>query len=192
RPRRDRHRHHERHGVRDGPDVLRAGRRRGRRSRSLHRHGVGGDVAESAQRRRVIMKRVSGNLVAAAFIGIVFVASPSRADTLFVPWLGANTGNENVSGVIDFGASVGTMVGGVIGVDFDFGYSPDFFGNGLNSHVLTTMGNVTVGIPFDRGHAAGIRPYLTGGIGLIRASIDSPRFGVSVANNDVASTRAAA
>ena len=131
------------------------------------------------------MKRVGVNLVAAAFIGIVFAPLPARADTFLVPWLGANTGNQNVSGVIDFGASVGTMVGGVIGVEFDFGYSPDFFGNGLNSYVLTTMGNVTVGIPFDRGHAAGIRPYLTGGVGLIRASIDSPHFVLSVANNDI-------
>jgi len=130
------------------------------------------------------MKRVSVNLVVAGFIAIVSVPSPAWTDSLFVPWLGANSGNQNVSGVVDFGAGVGTMFDGVIGVDLDFGYSPDFFGNGLNSYVLTTMGNVTVGIPFDRGHAAGIRPYLTGGIGLIRASIDSPRFGLSAANND--------
>jgi hypothetical protein len=131
------------------------------------------------------MNRVCRNLIVATFFSIVMIPLPARADTLLVPWLGANTGNHNVSGVIDVGASVGTMVGGVIGVDVDFGYSPDFFGNNLNSYVLTTMGNVTVGLPFDRGHAAGIRPYLTGGVGLIRARIDSPRFGLSVANNDV-------
>ena len=131
------------------------------------------------------MKRASLNLVGAGFIAMMSVALPARADTFFVPWLGANTGNQNVSGVIDVGASLGTMLGGTIGFDFDFGYSPDFFGNTLNSYVMTTMGNVIVGVPFDRGHAAGIRPYATGGIGLIRASIDSPRLGLSVANNDV-------
>ena len=52
----------------------------------------------------------------------------------------------------------------LLGVEFDFGYSPDFFGNGLNSYVLTTMGNVIVGIPFDGTRSSGIRPYATGGI----------------------------
>lgn len=72
----------------------------------------------------------------------------------------------------------------MIGIDFDFGHSPpDFFGNGLNSYVLTTMGNVTVGIPFGGTRAAGIRPYATGGLGVIRARIDSLFSGYSIANN---------
>jgi len=131
------------------------------------------------------MERINQHLVVTAIICMVVIPLPARAETLLVPWLGLNTGGRNVSGVVDFGASVGTTAAGVIGVDFDFGYSPDFFGNGLNSYVLTTMGNVTVGIPFDRARAAGIRPYLTGGIGLIRARIDSPLPGFSLANNDV-------
>ena len=68
----------------------------------------------------------------------------------------------------------------------DFGYSPNFFGSNTNSYVLTTMGDVVVAIPFDRTHSAGIRPYLTGGFGLIRAGIDVPFAGYSVANNDFA------
>ena len=131
------------------------------------------------------MKRVSLNLVVAGFIGAVLIPAPARAETQFIPWLGVNTGSRNVSSAVDFGAAVGTTVQGVIGVDFDFGFSPNFFGNSLDSYVLTTMGNVTVGIPFDRASAAGIRPYVTGGIGLIRARIDSPSFRYSVANNDV-------
>ena len=79
---------------------------------------------------------------------------------------------------------MGTTVAGVIGFDVDFGYSPNFFGSNTNSYVLTTMGNVVVAIPFDRTHSAGIRPYLTGGFGLIRASIDAPSAGYSVVNND--------
>lgn len=131
------------------------------------------------------MKRVNLHRIVAAFVTTAAISVPARAETLFTPWVGVNTGTRNVSRVIDFGASVGTTAAGVIGVDFDFGYSPDFFGNSLNSYVLTTMGNVTVGIPFDRAGAAGIRPYLTGGVGLIRARIESPLPGVSFASNDV-------
>ena len=47
------------------------------------------------------------------------------------------------------------------------------------------MGNVTVGLPFDRTRASGVRPYLIGGIGLMRARIDGPSYGHSIANNDV-------
>ena len=81
------------------------------------------------------------------------------------------------------GVNSGTTAAGVLGVDVDFGYSPDFFRNDLNDHLLTAMGNVTVGIPFDLTRRAGIRPYVTGGIGLIRSRIDSP-FGYSIVNND--------
>jgi hypothetical protein len=131
------------------------------------------------------MNRIGLRVVVATFVGIVSIPLPARAETFLAPWLGVNTGSRNASSAIDFGANVGTTVAGVIGVDFDFGYSPDFFGSTLNSYVLTTMGNVTVGIPFDRTRGSGIRPYVTGGLGLIRARIESPFYGYSVANNDV-------
>jgi hypothetical protein len=103
----------------------------GRLVTGLQRRRIGDEVAGSVQRPgELIMKCVSVNLVVAGFIAFVSVPSPARADSLFVPWLGANTGNENVSGLVDFGAGVGTMFDGLIGVDLDFGYSPDFFGNG--------------------------------------------------------------
>jgi hypothetical protein len=129
------------------------------------------------------MKRVSLHVVVAALAGVTFVASPARgAETLFIPFVSVNAGGPGGSGV---GASVGTTVAGVVGADFDFGYSPDFFGGFLNSHVVTAMGNVTLSIPFDRAHAAGIRPYLTGGMGLVRVGLDSPVYGYSIAANDV-------
>src|SRR5262249_13888166 len=45
-------------------------------------------------------------------------------------------------------------------------------------------GNVTVAIPFDGTHAAGIRPYVTGGVGLIRSRINTPGNGLAIVNND--------
>ena len=131
------------------------------------------------------MNRVSRYLAVATFAGLVLIPRAAGAETFLAPWLGLNTGSRNSSAAIDFGATAGTNVAGVIGVDFDFGYSPDFFGNNLDSYVLTAMGNVTVGIPIGGTSAAGIRPYATGGIGLLRARIESPLSGYSVANNDV-------
>jgi len=131
------------------------------------------------------MTRMNKHLVVAAFATTALVPLPARAETLFVPWFGFNTGSRNVSAALDLGATAGTTVGGAIGVDVDFGYSPDFFGSNLDSYVLTTMGNVTVAIPFDRASRSGIRPYLTGGIGLVRAHIDAPFYGTSLTNNDV-------
>jgi opacity protein-like surface antigen len=131
------------------------------------------------------MKRVRVNFVLAALAVVVSIPLPARGETLLIPWLGVNSGGPYSSGATELGASVGATVAGVIGVDVDFGYSPDFFKNNLNSYVLTTMGNVTVAIPFDRTRTAGIRPYVTGGVGLIRARLDVPLYGYSIANNDV-------
>jgi len=126
------------------------------------------------------MKRLVGVLVLIVPAGL---ANPlaARAETLVVPWSGFDTAGPNV----DFGASVGRTLAGIVGVDVEFSDSPGFFGEGLDSHVLTTMGNVTVALPFDGAHAAGLRPYLTAGIGLIRASLDAPASGYSIVNNDL-------
>jgi hypothetical protein len=129
------------------------------------------------------MARMSTLLVVAVFVGVVLGPRPAEADGFVVPWLAGNTGSASAGGLIDFGASVGATAAGVVDVDFDLGYSPDFFGNSLDSYVLTNMGNVTVGIPFEGMRAHGLRPYLTGGVGLIRMRVDDPLFRYSFARN---------
>jgi hypothetical protein len=94
------------------------------------------------------MTHVRKLLVAAVFVAVALAPEPARADGFIVPWIGGNAGAGNATGLIDLGASVGATAASVVDVDFELGYSPDFFGNGLNSYVLTTMGNLTVGIPF--------------------------------------------
>jgi Outer membrane protein beta-barrel domain len=130
------------------------------------------------------MKRTAWKLVAAAFVGGLVVPQSARAETLVVPWLAAGTGSGVAPGTINLGVSTGVTFAGLIGVDFDLGYSPEYFGRNLNSHVLTAMGNLVVGIPFDGTRGAGIRPYLTGGLGVIRARIDDPFYRYSFANTD--------
>ena len=64
---------------------------------------------------------------------------------------------------------------GVIGGELGFGVSPSFFGTkndfGSNS-VIDLMGNVIVGVPLGGTHGAGVRPFITGGLGLIRTQVD--------------------
>src|ERR671931_121867 len=60
-------------------------------------------------------------------------------------------------------------------VALDFSYSPSFFGTendfGHNT-VINLMGNVMLGIPVGGTHGAGVRPFATAGLGLLRSQID--------------------
>jgi hypothetical protein len=115
--------------------------------------------------------------MAALFCG--FSAGTARADGLFIPFIGWNFGGDAGdefgdaidSSRLSWGASLGWMGAGVIGVEGDFAYSPDFFGKTDlgDSSVLTAFGNVLVGVPFGGQKGFGIRPYGLAGIGLVRA-----------------------
>jgi len=67
------------------------------------------------------------------------------------------------------------MGAGIAGGELDFGYSPSFFGTqndfGHNT-VIDLMANVIVGVPIGGTHGVGVRPFVTGGLGLIRTQID--------------------
>jgi Outer membrane protein beta-barrel domain len=130
------------------------------------------------------MTRGTSFALMATFIATVSIPSPAHAETFLAPWLGADTGGRFSSAPVGFGVTGGTTLAGVVGVDVDFGYSPDFFGNGVNGYVLTTMGNVTIGIPFDRVRGRGVRPYLTAGLGLVRTHVSGPRNEFSIGAND--------
>ena len=89
--------------------------------------------------------------------------------------LGEDFGDE-FERKINYGASFGWMGHGAIGFEVDFGYSPNFFrispDNGSfdlvgDSNVTTLMGNVLVGAPI-----GGVRPYASGGVGLIRSHVE--------------------
>ena len=108
----------------------------------------------------------------------------ARADGLFVPFIGVNfggtAGRQQLSDAIeservDWGASLAWMGAGVIGLEADFGYSPDFFGRSDlgGSSVLTAMGNLLIGIPLGGQQGFGIRPYALAGLGVVRSEIDA-------------------
>lgn len=112
----------------------------------------------------------------------------ASADWLFTPFLGATFGGSaNVGGSgqdfkdeferkLTYGASLAS--GGPVGFELDFGYSPNFFGVSSNSsrinlvgdgNVTTLMGNLLIGAS-----AGGVRPYVSGGIGIIRSKVEDP------------------
>jgi opacity protein-like surface antigen len=114
-------------------------------------------------------------------------ASASAQDWFFTPFVGANFGgnanfgdfddaDDEVERRLDFGATVGWNPR-VVGFEIDFGYSPNFFEDTAgdrnfefgDSNVTTLMANLLLSAP----SGTGVRPYGSGGVGLIRSHITS-------------------
>ena len=123
------------------------------------------------------MRRVLRVLVFVGAASAAFAPAVVSAEGFVAPWAGVNFANDPGDGRASFGVSAGAMGGGIIGGEFDLGYSPSFFGEenvfGSNN-VLTAMGNLIIGIPIGGQTGGGVRPYVTGGVGLIRTEIDGP------------------
>jgi opacity protein-like surface antigen len=123
-------------------------------------------------------------VILALVLGTVLaIPAQARADWIFTPYVGANfsrggdifdldSGNTSVS----FGGSLGWMGAGILGLEMDFGYAPDFFETdditSLDGNVTSFMGNVIIGIPIGGQTGGGVRPYVSGGAGLLRSRLD--------------------
>ena len=135
------------------------------------------------------MQRVLKTFILIAAIAIVSAPTEARAEGYVSPWAGINwgTGNNVDHGRGAFGVNAGSMGAGIVGGEVGFGYSPSFFGTnndfGHNT-VIDLMGNLIVGVPVGGTRGKGIRPFVTGGIGLVRTQIDGGTFAtVSSRNN---------
>jgi len=138
---------------------------------------------------------------------IAIAASAARpqtasADWLLTPFIGSSSGaSANVFSTegsfrndfeqkLNYGASLAWMGAGIFGVEFDLGYSPNFFGvsnpdANINligdGNVTTAMGNLIVGAPL-----GALRPYASGGLGLIATKVDSAsQFFSNVTSNEL-------
>jgi opacity protein-like surface antigen len=90
-------------------------------------------------------------------------------------WVSSAFGSNNQNGQTTFGVSAGSMGADIVGGELDFGGSPSVFGTKSdfgNNTVMDLMGNLILGVPIGGQHGAGIRPYVVGGVGLIRTQID--------------------
>jgi len=133
------------------------------------------------------MKRVIKSLILASAAAVVLAPMQARADGFVTPWVGSAFGSNIQNGQTTFGVSAGGMGAGIVGGEVDFGWSPSFFGTtsdfGSNT-VMDLMGNVIIGVPVGGTQGAGIRPYVVGGLGLIRSQIDGGSLtNVSSSNN---------
>ena len=126
------------------------------------------------------LKRV---LFAVVLGGLMLIPAQARADWIFTPFIGANLHNEDdtlglntKNGTVNFGGSLAWMGAGVFGVELDFGYAPNFFEqqntSEFDGNVTTLMGNLILGIPIGGQTGGGVRPYVSGGVGLIKSRLD--------------------
>lgn len=141
------------------------------------------------------MLRVLRPLLAAA---LVFVPTHAHADGFLSPWVGWAFGSG--VGITDgvpplttddgqtlVGISAGGMSKGIIGAEVDFGYGRSFFGDTTlygDNAVTTLMADVIVGVPIGGSHGAGIRPYVTGGLGLLHSHVAGGRLSVPAPSSD--------
>jgi hypothetical protein len=125
----------------------------------------------------------------------VFMLAPAhaRADWLFTPSIGSSFGG-NASGNehLTYGATIGWMGAGIFGFEADFAYTPEFFeaGDGDidlfdSSNVTTFMANAVIGIPVGGQTGGGIRPYMSGGVGVMQQSVQNAEQLFEVNNNEL-------
>ena len=143
--------------------------------------------------------------LSAALVALIVGATPTRAsaDWLFTPFVGTAFGGrvnfgdfndfeDTLEQRVTFGGTLGWMGAGIIGAELDFGFSPNFFENTLgdgdfdfgDSNVTTLMGNVILGAPIGGQRGPGLRPYVSGGVGLIRTKVDGGDFFDDLSTND--------
>lgn len=123
-------------------------------------------------------------------LAALFVCSgtaEARADFLITPFIGSAFGGNTTLLDLDigaasskhwtFGAGAAWLSDHVLGVEADFAMVPGFFqnseGTGLvtGSRVTTLTGNVLAALPLSVSRES-LRPYVTGGLGLIHATAD--------------------
>jgi opacity protein-like surface antigen len=129
-------------------------------------------------------------LVAAFFV--FAPAVPAHADVVLTPYVGSLFGGDLPDGKASYGASAAFMGNGVFGAEVGFNYTPSFVPATSTTPKVSQaglMGNVIVGIPIG-GDGDAVRdhwrPYVTGGVGLHRATAKRSDFFDRISSNDFA------
>jgi opacity protein-like surface antigen len=127
----------------------------------------------TSAKRSFIRQLLAGVFATCVTVG---AAAPVRAEGFISPLIGADFGGDaqcpQLAGCQDkkmnVGVSFGAM-GPVLGIEEEVAYAPSFFGEaaGLSSSVLTAMSNLMI-VP----KIGPVRPYVEGGIGLIKTHVD--------------------
>lgn len=127
--------------------------------------------------------RVPCGLVSLALV--LAVAAPARADWHLAPFAGIKFGGTTTLNDLDdeadnrkliFGTTITWVGRGIVGLEGDVSFVPNYFTGAdspiySSSLVTTAMGNVVVTAPLGWTRDS-LRPYVSGGAGLIRASAE--------------------
>jgi opacity protein-like surface antigen len=123
--------------------------------------------------------RLLRHVAAAVTILVAMTATPAFAAGYVIPFVGFNFGGDSGSNCVslttckekrtNIGVALGSM-GPVFGLEEEIGYAKNFFGEtpGTPNSVLSVMTNLVIGAG-----AGPVRPYVVGGIGLIRPHVSS-------------------
>jgi hypothetical protein len=139
--------------------------------------------------------RTLRTLVLLALVAGVSPRSAS-ADWFLTPFYGLKFGGQ--TSLVDlesgagttkqvFGGSISFMGAGILGVEADVGYIPGYFQRDqgflvVDSSLITVMGSVVVATPLSWTRES-LRPYIVGGIGLMRAYSDDTFNALRVNDN---------
>lgn len=133
-----------------------------------------------------VRKIIVGTVAALALVAAA--PAPASADWTFSPFIGSTFNgelndvdlNESTQNKLSWGGSLMWMGEGIAGFEVDFGYTPEFFFSDNDNqvdfigdgNVTTFMVNAVIGVPIGGDRGAGIRPYGTAGLGLVRQRVD--------------------
>jgi opacity protein-like surface antigen len=124
------------------------------------------------------------------FLLLALTSAPARADGSIVPFIGFNYGGDSGSTCssltecekkhMNFGVSFASM-GPLFGLEEDISYAKNFFGEtpGGDNSVFSAMTNLVIGPG-----VGPVRPYVVGGIGLIRPHVSSLAGSVTTFSSD--------
>jgi opacity protein-like surface antigen len=143
--------------------------------------------------------RVNRTWMAAAVACVLLSAAPARAEWFVTPFVGGNFGGathqplfgktEAITNPVTWGVTGGWTGRGWFGIEGDVAYAPSFFDsdNGFiaKRSVTTAMANVRLAVPLG-GKGGSVRPYVSGGAGLLRPNLAEAGGGADVAANKFA------
>jgi hypothetical protein len=138
--------------------------------------------------------RICVRIVAILVVSIFLTAPSADAQGYVAPSLGVVFANPSAQGRADFIADLGWLSRfEPLGFELDVMYAPSFFGNqgpyGENS-VTAGMANVVVAgggggrYGFGRRRTA-LRPYVSGGVGVMHEVVTTPVAANKISNNDL-------
>ena len=130
-----------------------------------------------------------GRLLLLAALFLTCHSVEARADFLITPYVGTVFGGSTTLLDLDvgaasskhwtFGGSAAWLSDRILGVEADFSMVPGFFQNSggnelvIGSRVTALTGNVIAALPLSVTRES-LRPYVVGGLGLLRASAEDP------------------